>query len=125
MAVEFLSDDQGRAYGAFPESLPRGELERYFFLDDADRELVRGKRRPHNRLGFAIQLTSVRYLGRFMPDPRQVPVEVRVSGRAVGDLRSVVFEGLRRAGRNRAYPRRGDPGRRGLAGLHRGRQRTE
>ncbi|MEU6261723.1 DUF4158 domain-containing protein [Saccharopolyspora shandongensis] len=69
MAVEFLSDEQAAAHGAFPESLPRGELERYFFLDDADRELVQGKRRPHNRLGFAIQLTSVR----FMPDPRQVP----------------------------------------------------
>jgi hypothetical protein len=39
------------------------DLERFFFMDDADRELVAAKRRPHNRL--AIQLTSVRYLGRF------------------------------------------------------------
>ncbi|MEV0087611.1 Tn3 family transposase [Saccharopolyspora sp. NPDC050642] len=76
MAVEFLSDEQAAGYGAFPEFVPRSELERYFFLDDADRELVRDKRRAHNRLGFAIQLTSVRYLGRFMPDPRQAPAEV-------------------------------------------------
>lgn len=76
MAVEFLSDEQAAGYGAFGEFVPRGELERYFFLDDADRALVREKRRPHNRLGFAIQMTSVRYLGRFMPDPRQVPAEV-------------------------------------------------
>lgn len=27
-------------------------------------------------LGFTVQLTSVRFLGRFMPDPRQVPAEV-------------------------------------------------
>jgi hypothetical protein len=51
-------------------------LERYFFLDDADRELIQDKRRDHNRLGVAVQLTSVRFLGRFMPDPRQVPAEV-------------------------------------------------
>ncbi|MCL6735245.1 DUF4158 domain-containing protein [Streptomyces neyagawaensis] len=37
---------------------------------------MQAKRRPHNRLGFAVQLTSVRFLGRFMPDPRQVPAEV-------------------------------------------------
>ncbi len=40
------------------------------------RSVVQAKRRPHNRLGFAVQLTSVRFLGRFMPDPRQVPAEV-------------------------------------------------
>ncbi|WSK00368.1 DUF4158 domain-containing protein [Streptomyces sp. NBC_01320] len=75
MAVEYLSDEQAR-YGAFDGSPSRTELERYFFLDDADREAVQAKRRAHNRLGFAVQLTSVRYLGRFMPDPRQVPTEV-------------------------------------------------
>jgi TnpA family transposase len=51
-------------------------LERYFFLDDEDREAVQAKRRAHNRLGFAVQLTSVRYLGRFLAGPRQVPAEV-------------------------------------------------
>jgi uncharacterized protein DUF4158/Tn3 transposase DDE domain-containing protein len=43
-------------------------LERYFFLDDSDLEKVQAKRRAHSRLGFAVQLTSARYLGRFMPD---------------------------------------------------------
>ena len=37
---------------------------------------MQAKRRVHNRLGFAVQLTSVRFLGRFMPAPRQVPAEV-------------------------------------------------
>ncbi|MGW1997778.1 Tn3 family transposase [Embleya sp. NPDC001921] len=76
MAVEFLSDEQAAGYGAFHGAPSRAELERYFFLDDADRELIEGKRRAHNRLGFAVQPTSVRFLGRFMPDPRRVPEEV-------------------------------------------------
>ncbi|GAA4973893.1 Tn3-like element Tn3 family transposase [Yinghuangia aomiensis] len=76
MAVEFLSDEQAARYGAFHGAPSRAELERHFFLDDADRELIEGKRRAHNRLGFAVQLTSVRFLGRFMPDPRRVPAEV-------------------------------------------------
>ncbi|MCX4750311.1 Tn3 family transposase [Kitasatospora sp. NBC_01287] len=76
MAVEFLTDEQAARYGSFYGAPTRAELERFFFLDDADREKVQAKRRAHNRLGFAVQLTSVRFLGRFMPDPRQVPVEV-------------------------------------------------
>ncbi|MFI5774981.1 Tn3 family transposase [Streptomyces sp. NPDC051658] len=75
MAVEFLSGEQA-GYGAFVGVPSRAELERYFFLDDADRDAVQAKRRAHNRLGYAVQLTSVRYLGRFLPDPRQVPAEV-------------------------------------------------
>jgi TnpA family transposase len=68
VAVEFLTDEQAARYAAFDGAPSRAELERFFFLDDADRELVEGRRRAHNRLGFAVQLTSVRFLGRFLPD---------------------------------------------------------
>lgn len=54
----------------------RTGLERFFFLDDADRELIESKRRSHNRLGFAVQLTTVRYLGVFLDGPTEVPAEV-------------------------------------------------
>jgi hypothetical protein len=51
------------------------ELKRFFFLDDADRELVAQRRSPHSRLGFAVQLSTVRFLGAafLSPDPLDVP----------------------------------------------------
>ncbi|MEV6403992.1 Tn3 family transposase [Streptomyces bobili] len=76
MPVEFLTDAQAAAYAAYNGAPSRTELERFFFLDDADRELIEGKRRSHNRLGFAAQLTTARYLGVFLDDPTDVPAEV-------------------------------------------------
>jgi Domain of unknown function (DUF4158) len=71
--VEFLSDEEATAYGRFGGPPPRAELERVFFLDDADRALIAGHRGEHNRLGFALQLTTVRSLGLFLADPLEVP----------------------------------------------------
>lgn len=53
MPVEFLSDEQVAADGPFTGELPAGELERFFYLDDADRDLVARRRSDHHRLGFA------------------------------------------------------------------------
>jgi TnpA family transposase len=71
--VEFLSDVEAATYGRFDGSLTREDLDRAFFLDDADRELIERRRGAHNRLGFALQLTTVRWLGVFLPDPTDVP----------------------------------------------------
>lgn len=37
---------------------------------------MEAKRRPHNRLGFALQLMTVRYVGTFLDDPLQIPGEL-------------------------------------------------
>jgi len=87
--VEFLSDGQAAAFGRFAGPPSREQLERYFFLDDADRCLVAKRRGNHNRLGFALQLTTVRFLGTFLAEPVAVPcvvVEFLGSQLGVADL---------------------------------------
>lgn len=56
--------------------MSRVELERFCYLDDEDRRLVAARRRGYNRLGFAVQVVTVRYLGMFLSDPIDVPVEL-------------------------------------------------
>ncbi|MFI9533652.1 DUF4158 domain-containing protein [Nocardia fusca] len=68
--------DEGAAGNGRFGALSRVELERFFHLDDEDRKLIAARRRDSNRLGFALQLTTVRYLGMFLPDPLDVPAEV-------------------------------------------------
>ncbi|BBN96914.1 transposase Tn3 [Deinococcus grandis] len=48
-------------------------ITRYFFLNEADLALIAERRRDHNKLGFAVQLCALRYLGTFLPNPIQVP----------------------------------------------------
>ena len=76
MPVNFLSDAERERWQCFPGTVPQDDLHAFFLLTDSDRREIRPQRAPHNRLGYALQPCSLRYLG-FVPDdlrtiPRQV-----------------------------------------------------
>lgn len=86
MPARFVTAEQRRCYGCFPDKLSADALARHFHLDATDRTVIQGLRGPQNRLGFAVQLGTVRLLGRFPDRFTDLPLGViRATESQLGD----------------------------------------
>src|SRR5438270_11024659 len=67
MPIGFLTDADSYRLNSFPTAIAATDLLTYFTLSEADLELIQAHRGDHNRLGFALQLAALKFLG-FAPD---------------------------------------------------------
>jgi hypothetical protein len=77
MPVDFLTAEQKRAYAQYPKNLNDNQLSKYFYLDDKDKKLIFECRRSYNQVGYALQLTTARFIGTFLTNPIRVPDVVK------------------------------------------------
>lgn len=78
MSSNFLSTAERERWQRFPEPMPQEDLAGYFFLSEADIREVYRQREPFNRLGYALQLCTLRYLG-FVPTDFMATPEAAVT----------------------------------------------
>lgn len=68
MPVSFLSPAQCDNYAKYPTDLPSDIVDSLFLLDDQDMEWIANKRGDFSRLGYALQLITVRFIRTFISD---------------------------------------------------------
>jgi TnpA family transposase len=76
MPTEFLTEEQKSKYKSFPCNLTIDEIAKYFLLDNHEKTVIYRLREEHNRLGYALQLGTVKLLGSFLDNPTEIPEDI-------------------------------------------------
>ena len=76
MPIGFLTATERDQRNRFPAQIPDEDLRAFFLLSDDDQRLINQQREAHTRLGFALQLCALRYLGFAPDDLRTTPEDV-------------------------------------------------
>jgi TnpA family transposase len=85
MPEHWLTESEIGRFTTYPTEIPEADVVTFFTLTESDRRLLAGLHGEANRLGFALQLCTLRYLG-FVPDDLQkspLPV-IRFLARQLG-----------------------------------------
>jgi len=88
---EILSDEQRVTFTSIPDDLSERDLAYHYTLTDADLAIINRHRRPHNRLGFAVQLCVLRFPGRTIAEV-EIPERVMSYIASQLQVRTEVFE---------------------------------
>ena len=76
MPASFLTDKDREQLNNFPPTVEENELITHFFLSPADHEQIAFQRGDTNRLGFAVLMCALRYIGFFPLDLQTAPSHV-------------------------------------------------
>ncbi|EOO11167.1 Tn3 family transposase [Bacillus cereus] len=75
-ARELLTPNQRLEYVSISEQLSEYELGSYYTLSPHDIEIIKRRRRDHNKLGFAVQLCVLKFPGWTLSDIQHIPGRV-------------------------------------------------
>ena len=67
MPIQIFTEAERAKLDTFPEEITHNDLITFFTLSESDREQLPFFSAPHNRLGFALQLCTLRFMG-FVPE---------------------------------------------------------
>lgn len=73
---ELLSPVQRLQFTEIPDSITARDIARYYTFSNEELKIIKERRRPHNRLGFAVQLCYLRFPGRVWNLGETVPESV-------------------------------------------------
>lgn len=76
MPVQFLSEFDHARLNRFPEEIPTEDCFVYFLLSKDDLKKINQQRSDSSRIGFALQLCALRYMGFVPQDLQSIPLRV-------------------------------------------------